>query len=126
MGYSILQLPSMVHAFTGTIKRWYFNMNSREGPATNKLSRIDVGKPLSTYSHDAEVKSYEPRVKLSLEERHEELKERVIKMEEKIGNINECVFDIQKAFNEIKRFVSNQVFFLGIPNSFPIQKCLRQ
>ena len=94
-GYSILQLPSILHAFTRKLKTWYSKLKSRDDPVANKLFLIGVRESQSSISHEAENKSFESRVKLALEK----LGERLSKIEEEIGTKKQCVCEIQKSLN---------------------------
>ena len=78
-------------------------MKSQDGPATSKSFRINVQEVLSNITHDTEMESLEPRVKLTFEKRDEKLEERLSKMEEKIESIYKCVCD-EKLLDETERF----------------------
>ena len=89
MGYSILQLPSMIHMLARKIRNWYLRMTSKD----DSLFRIDIREYSSNLSNDPELgktnmETNEPNAKLTLEEKIEALAIRVLKMEGKIENID--------------------------------------
>ena len=99
MGYSILQLPIIIHALTRKLKTWYSKLKSRDDPVANKLFLIRVRESPSSISHETENETenenFEPRVMLALEK----LGERLSKIEEEIRTKKQCVCEIQKSLN---------------------------
>ena len=95
MGYSILQLPNILHILVTNLKKWYYQLKINAHFEDDVLFKIDVKEVPSSINDEsirrnAQMKSFGSNVQLAfteLKEKIEFFQERLLKVEEKLQYI---------------------------------------
>ena len=92
MGYSILQLPNILHVLVTKLKRWYHQLKIKAHFEEDVLFKVDVKQVPSSindesFHRNAQMKNFGLNVQLAfteLKEKMEFFQERLLKVEEKL------------------------------------------
>ena len=95
MGYSILQLPNILHVLVTNLKKWYYQLKINAHFEDDVLFKIDVKEVPSSindesFGRNVQMKSFGSNVQLAfteLKEKIEFFQERLLKVEEKLQYI---------------------------------------